>query len=206
MDHQLKVSYVAGGFDIVVIDNFYSEEQLNVVLNECQSLIPLLSTPENTASATGVNNELLKSNHGAFIDENSSKIVEFDYNTIRSDGLKNQMMRYNSLYRIFRTINDSSTLLSYYTDGDYYETHTDVAIFTVIIWVYKEPKQFTGGELVLESLIDDKKLTVECLNNRALIFPSCTPHKVNKVSMPDIQGAGRFCITHFLNYKDPRTL
>jgi predicted 2-oxoglutarate/Fe(II)-dependent dioxygenase YbiX len=205
MDHNIKISYVKDTFDVAVIDNFYNKEQLEIVLDECISVLPRMSTPENTASATGAEGEYLKSNHGAFIEENNPpNFVRFDYNIIQSDSLKNQLMNFNSLYRIFRTVNTSSTLLSYYKDGDYYDMHTDVALFTVIVWVFKEPKAFSGGNIVLESVVDGKELTVECLNNRALIFPSCTPHKVTKVSMPDLENSGRFCITHFLNYNDKR--
>ena len=204
MEHKLHFSYIASNIDAVVIDNFYTKEQLDIVLGECISLIPLMMPPDKTASATGSNNEYIKNNYGAFVDESNSKLVSFDYNMIRSDTVRNQLMKFNSMYKIFKNINNSSTLVSYYTDGDYYDSHTDFAIFTVLVWVYKEPKQFSGGEIILESVVDDSKATIDCLNNRALIFPSCTPHKVLKVSMEDIPAAGRFCITHFLNYIDKR--
>jgi Rps23 Pro-64 3,4-dihydroxylase Tpa1-like proline 4-hydroxylase len=205
MEHKLNFSYIANNIDAAVIDNFYTQEQLDIVLNECVSLIPVLMPPEMTASATGSNNEFIKNNHGAFIDESTSKIVDIDYTLIRNDSIRKQLMQFNPMYKIFRTVNDSSTLVSYYTNGNYYDTHTDFAIFTMIIWVYKEPKQFLGGELILESVVDNSKATIECLNNRAIIFPSCTPHKVVKVSMDNSNiGSGRFCITHFLNSIDKR--
>jgi len=204
MDHELKFYYISNNIDAVVIDNFYTKEQLDIVLSECISLIPLMLPPDKTASATGINNAYIKNNHGTFIDESTSKIASFDNNIIQSDAVKNQLMKFNSMYKIFRNINDSSTLVSYYTDGDYYDTHTDFAIFSMLVWVYKEPKQFFGGEIILESVVDSSKATIECLNNRAVIFPSCTPHKVLKVSMDNIPEAGRFCITHFLNYIDKR--
>jgi Rps23 Pro-64 3,4-dihydroxylase Tpa1-like proline 4-hydroxylase len=203
MDHKINVTFVHEGIDVAVFDNFYSEEQLEIALNECVSLIPLLLTPDNTASAVGNNKQLLKRNHGAFIEEKSSSVVEIDYKIIKDKSILSSIIQYNSLYRMLTSMNKTSTLLSYYTDGDYYETHTDAAMFTMIVWIYKEPKIFSGGELILYGP-DNKEIKIECLNNRVVLFPSCTPHSVSKVTMPDIHDAGRFCVTHFFNFIDEK--
>ena len=33
-------------------------------------------------------------------------------------------------------------LLSYYEDGDYYQSHKDQDVASIVIWLWKEPKQF----------------------------------------------------------------
>ena len=81
------------------------------------------------------------------------------------------------------------TLVSYYEDGSYYKPHVDAAIMTCISYHWKEPKEFTGGDLHF----GDFKVPIE--NNCLLIFPSCTEHEVSPVS-----GQGRYAITQFLNF------
>ena len=43
---------------------------------------------------------------------------------------------------------DETSFLSYYEDGDYFKPHEDNCKLTVLNWMYKEPKRFTGGDLV----------------------------------------------------------
>jgi len=99
--------------------------------------------------------------------------------------------------RSFYSCNRDSTMISYYEHNDYYDAHWDCFLWTCLIWVYKEPKQFEGGDLILEDVDTEIKLK----NNRMLMFPSCYKHAVTPLkskSNKQIEfGSGRFCITHF---------
>ena len=55
--------------------------------------------------------------------------------------------------------NSDSTMISYYDTGKYYKPHIDSTHFTCLIWLFKEPKQFKGGDL---KLIPAKE-TIECV-------------------------------------------
>ena len=59
-------------------------------------------------------------------------------------------------------------------------------------WYYKEPKKFTGGELIFT----DFDYTIPCKKNYTIIFPSFLRHKVNEVNVEE-DGYGRFTITNF---------
>ena len=69
---------------------------------------------------------------------------------------------------------------------------------TALVWFYKEPKRFTGGDLTFTQ----SQQTVECKHNRMILFPSYYLHAVDEVSMEYKyrgKGLGRYCLTHFYN-------
>ena len=90
------------------------------------------------------------------------------------------------------------TLLSYYGDGDYYKSHTDSCVCTALTWLHREPKEFKGGDLIFP----DHEVTVQCKNNRVLIFPAMINHEVLKIEPVGESlraGFGRWCITQFMH-------
>ena len=52
-------------------------------------------------------------------------------------------------------------LFSLYLNGGEYEKHTDRSVSTALFWLNKEPKKFTGGDLILHDI--DKK--IDYVNN-----------------------------------------
>ncbi len=99
------------------------------------------------------------------------------------------------IYNGFRNTTKSSSMIAYYEDTQYYEPHTDTVKYSVLIWVYKEPKKFKGGDLILTDL----KQTIECKNNRLVLFPGMLFHEVTEIKMKGKYklGDGRYCIVHF---------
>jgi Rps23 Pro-64 3,4-dihydroxylase Tpa1-like proline 4-hydroxylase len=93
-------------------------------------------------------------------------------------------------------------LLNYYEDGDFYDWHDDSTVFTVLNWFCQEPQAFTGGEFGLRNQAGQEKI-IEFKNNRVLIIPSCTTHKVYPISLPnnprDYSGLGRYSLTVFVS-------
>jgi Rps23 Pro-64 3,4-dihydroxylase Tpa1-like proline 4-hydroxylase len=96
-------------------------------------------------------------------------------------------------------------LVSYYEDSDYYLPHLDVAQFTSLLWFFKEPRCFSGGEFKFSDYED----IIELKHNRMVLFPSWVMHEVSEVKMNDRSETdgystyGRYCITNFL-YSDNR--
>jgi Rps23 Pro-64 3,4-dihydroxylase Tpa1-like proline 4-hydroxylase len=89
--------------------------------------------------------------------------------------------------------------LTSHNDGNYYKVHNDngspdtaTREFTYVYYFYREPKAFSGGELVLyDSKIEnnfyvmaDSFQTVEPINNSIVFFPSRYLHEVLPVSCP----------------------
>ena len=98
--------------------------------------------------------------------------------------------------RQFENTNYDCSIVSYYEDSNNYGEHFDSFMHTVLIWFYKKPKRFTGGNL----RFPESNETVECIHNRMIMFPSYYLHEVDKVKIENKyrdQGLGRYCMTHF---------
>lgn len=100
-----------------------------------------------------------------------------------------------------RDCNWDVTKVRYYHNGEYYKPHIDKAMpFLAFSYFHKQPKRFTGGELVFPKY----DYSFDCDDNSLIIFPGWVEHGVNKVSIQNsdyYDGYGRYAITSFFGFK-----
>jgi len=186
-----------------VIDNTFNSIDYDKILHECIFLCNpgKLLPPLKTSSAVDSDGAPLKSNRALFLtnayrDPEISDIVNIS-KKLASKELFESFSERDYLYKTYININEISTLLSYYEKEDFYRPHSDHATFTMLTWIYQEPKAFKGGDLIL-----NYKDRIECKNNRSLIFPSFIRHEVTPVEMEEEklnQKLGRFTISQFFH-------
>lgn len=113
----------------------------------------------------------------------------------RRNEFHNIVRKLEPLSRLYFQTSMDSTLVSYYENNDHYHTHMDYAKFTILIWFYKQPKSFEGGDF---ELVDTKE-KIEVKHNRLVMFPGFYQHAVSPVKTnTNIEpGYGRTTITHF---------
>jgi len=190
-------------FGYTVVDDFYTNRELEELWKELEYFTSpnRLFSPDMTFSATG-DGELLKNNKSVPLDS------IYQNNRRMSDILRlNRKLFDNTIFDDFSNLHPYNTcikecsldytLLSYYENGDYYQSHKDLAQFTALTWIYKEPKMFSGGEFSFPE--DD--IHLETKNNRMILFPSWVSHKVSEVIMEqdvEFSSNGRYCITQFM--------
>ena len=106
------------------------------------------------------------------------------------------------IYNLLRFTNADSTKVSAYKNGDFYDWHidqTEQGLLTVIYMMNKEPKKFTGGNLMMKW--DEVEKSVPFENNTIFIFPRDTPHKVSNIKMESDEFYDRrFTIQCFANF------
>jgi Rps23 Pro-64 3,4-dihydroxylase Tpa1-like proline 4-hydroxylase len=188
-------------FPYVIVDDFYSDEELSEIWKEVEFLSSKdkLLGPERTVSATYLDGEFKKKNIGDFIDDlyydrETSNILKlnrkiFDYNFFE------ELEKLDFSFSFIKKSTKDNTLLSYYDDGDYYKPHADGFMFTGVFLLYKEPKQFEGGELIFT----EQNIKIECKNNRFILFPSSVRHEVAEVKMKTKDPwMGRYSITSLI--------
>ena len=95
--------------------------------------------------------------------------------------------------------------VSSYMTGDHYAFHEDEGAgvnLTAIVFLAQEPKKVRGGDLVLA--YDGDETTIPFRNNRLLVFPSKTPHRVTpvRVASDDPRNA-RISLQCWLTYGRP---
>ena len=74
--------------------------------------------------------------------------------------------------------------------------------FLAFSYFHKEPKVFSGGELIFPKY----NYTFDCPNNSLIMMPGWVEHGVNEVSIEDsdyYDGYGRYSITSFFGNKHP---
>jgi hypothetical protein len=175
-----------------IIKNYYQADDVEMIHKELDKLKPMFKPPEETGTARGVDNIPRKSNKGVFIENQQHPIVKLN-SKIFSPEVIHELCKHSWLFKYLRDTRDSSTLVSHYSEGDFYKAHEDKSFFTAIYYTWKEPKPFEGGDILLEGV----KAKVE--NNSLLIFPSKTRHTVTPVT----KGSGRYAITQFINFQGP---
>jgi len=198
------IKYYTHPIDHFVIENIYDKTDLSKIWREIDFLTDpnKLLGPESTMPATDSRGQVLKSSRSVFLNEvykneNFSDILSLK-NKIYENFDFQEIVKQNKLLElVFKSLNYSSSLLSYYEDSDEYKFHTDMSIVTVTNYFFREPKNFTGGDLYL----CDNNYKIEIKNNMAVIFLGKTPHCAEKISMKDktqFNGLGRYCVSHFL--------
>jgi hypothetical protein len=183
-----------------VIKELFSDEECSEILDEQISLIPRYGIPQITGTAVNKKKLPLKRNKGIFLKQNVKFITVKHTLKILNKEFIDTLCSFDPLYEKMKTCSISNTLISYYKDGDYYAAHTDQSSFTVIHYILKQPIGFSGGELLLYYKDNDiNNVSIPAENNMTVIFPSNTPHRVNKVFVNDSRnGYGRFSVTNFV--------
>lgn len=198
-------------FPFVVIDNWYNKEEEILIWQELDYLFQFFKNKKNEYRSE--NNEDVARDNKGISKSNSYRLYLDNYYTdkgrqfshILNFCYKQKMKEFHSIIkdaipmgRLFSTTNFNSTMLTYYDKNDFYEEHFDESFFTCLIWMHKEPKSFSGGDLELS----ESNKIVKIKNNRMILFPSFYLHKstvLDFLQYKENLGLGKFTITHFYN-------
>lgn len=203
----MKIQSSEQGF--LIIDDCFSQEELQKIWTDIEYIEQnnLFKFPTQTGSAKDpLDGAVLKKNKAIFLDRLTNENKIFHILSITS---KFFCVEIAEIFRqihpglsIFENLNYSHSLLSYYENEDYYKSHIDNSVFTMLSWIYREPKCWTGGNLIL----NEYDIEIECKNNRTLIIPGSFFHSVETLNMIENQncGMGRYCITTFAFVKPTR--
>lgn len=107
---------------------------------------------------------------------------------------------------------DAEVELVAHNDGAIYQRHIDTLtesdrpsmagdrILSLVYYLHRRPKGFSGGELDLHSVHGGAGHAIEPRDNRLIAFPSYLPHEVRQVSCPSRAFAdSRFAINMWLS-------
>lgn len=187
---------------LVIVEEFYDKEELELIWRELNFLTSKdkLLDPSETKSAIREDKTFKKNNRAIFLDvayndRRISDILKVNRKIFNEDFME-KLIDINPIFRSLKYSNHDNTLISYYENRGKYEPHADEAILTILTYFFKEPKQFSGGNL----LLNDYNLEIEIKNNMVVIFPSALLHEVTEVKMENsnFDGAGRYCMSQFI--------
>jgi|TARA_B100000035_G_C20810035_1_gene469473 hypothetical protein len=189
------------GAPVAWSDNFILEEEIDSIYDECNKIRKLGLLTDQTGGAINADKSLMKSNKGVFFEElyknyYLSETLKIYLEKIHQESFRKKMEQVHPYFRTLQMSRNTCTLLSYYEASDYYKGHIDTSFITVLFWFYKDPKVFSGGDLIIEN-----ELTIECKRGRILFMPGWLTHEVTPVSMSKEnqgKGLGRYSISQFI--------
>ena len=212
----MEFTYIADGIDAVVIDNFYTEEQLKEIMIELKWLTKSSIMVDETALIGAVDNtgNPIASKSGIFLEQ---VFKNYKYSALVSHALtqtsipefRTELLECNTMFNCLFNCNMRSHLLSYYENCQYYKPHADAFFFTLLNYFFVEPKQFEGGELVVYSCNSNKEAIIEPKHNRTVLILSSTIHEAKEIKSKidqKLSGHGRYCNAIFFTTRDAREL
>jgi len=212
MNETLTATVFEYPFPHLIVENFYNEEELELIWEE----LKYYTKPGKLLEAKDYGGVVDKTNsHALLLDglyQDFSHQGKVNYRNISNILTVNRKLFKDEIMSVFASIHDCCSIanhsnwditkIRYYHDDEYYEPHTDRSMqFLAFSYFYKEPKKFSGGELIFPKY----DYEYECKNNSMIIMPGWVEHGVNKVSIEDsdyYDGWGRYAITSFFGCKD----
>jgi hypothetical protein len=212
-NQELVIELKQEPFPHAIIRNFYTEKELSLIWKE----LDFYTHPSKLVDAMalgGAKDALtqlpLPKHYGVELDSiHANKREMSDILTLNrkifESSILNSISTLSPLIWDLKQVNFDCTKLKYYENGEYYKSHTDLARFTFLTYLYKEPKAFIGGDLHFEQF----NYTIPIENNCVVFFTGCIQHASTEIKMIDhvnekCSGYGKYTITQFLDVRDSR--
>ena len=181
-----------------IAEDYFDETQINDMLTELRFLTPKMVYENGKNMVEGHKKNVQIGIDDMYQNRDTSNIIQ-TLDTIYQDKELIQTLKDMSwFYEIWNYTNLDNTFVAYYENSDYYKGHRDIAVISMMYWIWEEPKSFTGGDIHLT----DYDIEIPLKRNQLLIIPSSIKHAVNKIQMNDdikkLSGMGRYCIARFL--------
>lgn len=183
--------------NMVVIDDFFTNKELEEVDIEIKELNTYKQCSTNTYTAAFEDNIPLKSGAGIFLDDHyeqyrhESAILKYT-TKIFSKELLEGLIKNDVNYRSIKMSSCDRTLLNYYSSNDEYKKHLDQSLYTLIVML--KIGNIGGGGIRFEDINE----TIRFKNNRAVLFPGSAYHQALPVKCEP--GNYRVTIAKFINY------
>ena len=187
-----------------LIDDFLSASQLNDLLRYTINKQPDFLPTTNSASDPNYRRSFYLAHFPEFSDLMVNLVRKISPQIIKHLDIKDF------------AIGQIESQMTAHNHGNYYKVHNDNGspdcasrILTYVYYYYREPKSFTGGELVIYdskiengySVAADSRKVIQPTNNTIIFFPSHCMHEVLPVSCPSEYFAdSRFTINGWVRH------
>ena len=190
--HQQPIPYM-------LVKNYFSEDDIEHMFRELRFLTPKMKFTDGTDLPTKDHKKNVQINLDKLYENRETSNILNVMNKIYDDSeLINNLKIASWFYEVWGYTNIDQTFVAYYEDTDYYKAHRDIAVISLMYWLWEEPKSFTGGNVHLT----DYDIEIPLERNQLMIMPSCTLHQVSEVKMEDktkFSGKGRYSIVRLVS-------
>lgn len=192
---EMTFEHICNPCEYLLFDNVCTPKELQKCFLEIELLSSAFSGPNETGAAKTEDGEYKKQNGGVFLSTvyTPNFALYSPITTVLNKIIETtKAKQYTALSQMnfVKKISGYNVLLSGYKNGDFYNSHTDISILTVLFWLGED---VNGGDLVFSSF----NHKIPFVSNRVVIFPSYYAHEVTKVET-NKDGYVRFSATAFL--------
>ena len=193
-------------FPHLIVQNMYTDEELNLIWQELDFL-----THSSKLEEPGVYGGAAKNSLGEY--QSNAKVLVLDqvyqkreYSNILTvnrklftDGFLQIYSELSPELKLVPIVNGDATKIRYYQNEEFFNPHHDEpGCYTALSYFYREPKQFSGGELFFPL----HNYEFDCEHNSMILFQGYLQHGVKKVKTDEkpFSGNSRYCMTQFLHH------
>jgi len=220
----MDVEYVRNPIKHLVFRNIFTKKSNDNMVKEILSL-----EDKFECSSTGGNsksNPSMRTNSVLFLDDVYINNRKKSFFLAEIDRLFGENQKFREILssieypisEFIRTNVHETQVSRYGSDGQKYEWHVDrfstpTRVLSFVYYFWKEPKEWTGGQLqftdspiydgiAIEELIEgDNMKTISPENNMGVIFGGTTPHRVLPTHSPEEFDKGRFSANIWVGFK-----
>lgn len=192
----MKISgHRVNNLSYILIDDFFTAQELEAVVKETRDLKRFSLCPEKTGVAFDANKTAKKTGTGLFLDRlyvdnrEASDILTAN-RKIFGPEIQEYAAKFDIIFEYIKWSNNDATLLNYYREGQEYKAHIDDPRISAVTFLREG--FFEGGEFSFP----EQDVTIDALHNRTVIFPSCTTHS----AMPVHGNGTRISIAQFIDF------
>ena len=186
----------------MLVKNYFSEDDIEHMFRELRFLTPKMEFQDGTNLPTKDHKKNVQINLDKLYETRKTSNILNVMDKIYDDSeLINNLKIASWFYEVWGYTNTDNTFVAYYEDSDYYKAHRDIAVISLMYWLWEEPKSFTGGNIHLT----DYDIEIPLERNQLMVMPSSLKHAVDSVKMikqtDKLSGMGRYCVVRFLKLK-----
>tara|TARA_B100000073_G_scaffold330063_1_gene318236 strand:- start:265 stop:876 length:612 start_codon:yes stop_codon:yes gene_type:complete len=183
----------------LLVKNYFNDKDVDLMLTELRFLTPKMTFQDGIQLPTKDHKKNTQIGLDELYQDRKTSNILNTMDKIYEDSELIQTLKDMSwFYEIWGYTNLDNTFVAYYENSDYYRSHRDIAVISVMYWLWEEPKSFEGGNVHLT----DYDIEIPLERNQLMIMPSSTHHAVDEIKMirgvDKLSGMGRYCVVRFL--------
>ena len=132
----------------LLVKNYFDDKDVDSMLKELRFLTPKMTFIDGTNLPSKDHKKNTQIGLDDLYQDRETSNILNTMNKIYDDSELTQKLNDMSwFYKVWEYTNFDQSFVAYYENSDYYKAHRDMAVISIMYWLWEEPKSFTGGNI-----------------------------------------------------------